>query len=97
MLSFSFTSLLCVSVTLAGPLLQRDTVTAIVNFANDTGTPAHLASGTLYGLPNNPGQIPSKFFTEIGWNYERAGGAQIPAPGRGWIWGVDEYYVRFGD
>lgn len=35
----------------------------------------------------------SKFYSEIGYNYERAGGAQIPAPGRGWIWGLTEYEV----
>lgn len=30
---------------------------------------------------------------DIGYNYERAGGAQIPSPGRGWIWGLTEYKV----
>lgn len=35
----------------------------------------------------------STFYSEIGYNYERAGGAQIPAPGRGWIWGLTEYEV----
>lgn len=37
----------------------------------------------------------STFYTNIGYKYERAGGAQIPAPGRGWIWGLTEYKVRF--
>jgi len=60
---------------------------------NNTGAPAQLASGTLYGLPNHTHQIPDKFFTDIGWDYERSGGAQIPAPGRGWIWGLSEYKV----
>lgn len=31
---------------------------AVVNFANNTGAPEHLASGTLYGLPENGNQIP---------------------------------------
>lgn len=43
---------------LAGPLRQRNTTPAIVNFANDTGTPHQLASGILYGIPDNPDQVP---------------------------------------
>lgn len=70
-----------------------DTITSNVNLGNLTGVSQRLASGTLYGLPNNEDQIPSHFFTDIGWNYERAGGAQLPAPARGWIWGVNEYKV----
>lgn len=73
----------------AKPLERRDSVTAVVNFGNNTGTPQHLASGTLYGLPDSTSQIPSQFFTEIGWNYERAGGAQTA--GKGWIWGLSAY------
>ena len=72
---------------------ERDGTTAVVNFSNNTGTPKHLASGILYGLPDTPNQIPSLFYTDIGFNYARAGGAQIGAPGRGWIWGVNEYKV----
>lgn len=75
------------------PLLQlerrQSTTTAVVNFGNNTGTPQHLASGTLYGLPDATSQIPSSFFTDMGWNYERAGGAQTP--GKGWIWGLAAY------
>lgn len=79
----------------AGPILEkRDTTTSNVYFGNNTGTPRHLASGTLYGIPNDVNQIPSHFFTDIDWNYERSGGAQLPAPARGWIWGVSEYNVR---
>lgn len=42
----------------AGPLQTRDTVTAQVNFNNNTGTPQHLASGLLYGVPDTLNQIP---------------------------------------
>lgn len=74
----------------ANPLeVRQSTTTAVVNFGNNTGTPQHLASGTLYGLPDSTTQIPTKFFTDIGWNYERAGGAQ--STGKGWIWGLTAY------
>ncbi|KAL3412418.1 glycoside hydrolase superfamily [Aspergillus fumigatus] len=85
-------SLLLAGTALGNPVHQkRDSVTAQVNFANNTGKPQHLASGILYGLPDTPNQIPTKFYTDMGFNYNRAGGAQVPAPGRGWIWGLDEY------
>ncbi|OKL55462.1 hypothetical protein UA08_09318 [Talaromyces atroroseus] len=83
------------ATTLASPAQKRDTVTAQVNFSNNTGSPQHLASGLLYGIPNTLNQIPSEFYNDIGYNYERAGGAQIPSPGLGWIWGVAEYENRF--
>jgi len=97
-LSLLFSSIPVITASPTYPLaLPRrainNTITTTVNLGNNTGTPQHLASGTLYGLPNHVNQIPTHFFTDIGWNYERAGGAQIPAPGRGWIWGVEEYKV----
>lgn len=86
--------LLCSLVATAHPLEGRaDTVTANVNFSNNTGTPKHLASGILYGVPDQANQIPSSFYTGMGFNYLRAGGAQVGAPGRGWIWGMNEYKV----
>ena len=77
----------------ASPLAPRDSVTAVVNLNNNTGTPSHLASGFIYGVPDTANQIPSTFYTGMGFNYLRAGGAQVPAPGRGWIWGLTEYKV----
>ena len=71
----------------------RDGTTAVVNLANNTGATNHLASGLLYGVPDTPNQIPSTFYTGMGFNYLRAGGAQVPSPGRGWIWGLTEYQV----
>ncbi|PYH95630.1 glycoside hydrolase [Aspergillus ellipticus CBS 707.79] len=79
----------------ASPVRKRDTVTAQVNFSNNTGTPEHLASGILYGVPDTLNQIPSHFYENIGYNYERAGGAQVASPGLGWIWGLTEYKNRF--
>lgn len=74
-------------------LQQRDGTTSYVDFSNNTGTPQHLASGILYGVPNDGSQIPSSFYTEMGFNYLRAGGARLPAPARGWVWGMTEFNV----
>lgn len=49
---------LMITTTLAGRVLKRDSVTAVVNFANNTGVPQHLASGLLYGVPDTLNQIP---------------------------------------
>lgn len=52
-------SLLLAGTALGNPVHQkRDSVTAQVNFANNTGKPQHLASGILYGLPDTSNQIP---------------------------------------
>ena len=87
-------TLLFSSVT-ASPLVERATDTAVVNLNNNTGSIGHLASGILYGIPDTPNQIPSQFYSDIGFNYFRGGGAQVPAPGRGWIWGTTEYKVSY--
>ena len=97
MFAFAQVLLLLATTALGRPSLsERDGTTAIVNFSNNTGTPQRLASGILYGVPDTPNQIPSSFYTDMGFNYLRAGGAQVGAPGRGWIWGPDEYKVNFG-
>lgn len=49
---------LMVTSSLAGRVLKRDSVTAVVNFGNNTGAPQHLASGLLYGVPDTLNQIP---------------------------------------
>jgi len=65
--------------------------TAIVDLTIKRGTPQKLASGIIYGVPNNPAQIPDKFYTEPGLKWFRASGAQLEAPSRGWAFG--EYTV----
>ncbi|KAH9821489.1 glycoside hydrolase superfamily [Melampsora americana] len=67
--------------------------TAVVDFSKKTGAPKHLASGTLYGIPDSSTQIPSHFFSDMCWNSLRVGGSQTP--GKGWIGGQDEYTKRF--
>lgn len=92
--------LLLSSHALAGTLQHRQSSdnTAVVDLATRRGSPHHLAAGFIYGIPDPPAsgnQIPSNFFTDMGFNYNRAGGAQLNAPCRGWIWGLDEYRCRF--
>lgn len=88
---------LIASYVTANPLVHRQTIlgTAVVNLSNNTGKPAHLASGFIYGQPDDINQIPDHFYTDIGFNHARAGGAQEPAPARGWIWGITEYEAGF--
>ncbi|MBE1879034.1 RICIN domain-containing protein [Myceligenerans pegani] len=63
--------------------------TVSVDFAVSGGSPQHLASGTIYGMTED-GTLPQDhFYTDIGWNYMRAGGAQLDNPG-GWIGGTYE-------
>ncbi|KAJ7512235.1 glycoside hydrolase superfamily [Mycena galericulata] len=57
------------------------------------GTPVHRASGVLYGVPDTKNQIPSSFYTGMGFNYLSAGGAQFSSSG--WIFGG--YTARFQD
>ena len=80
-------------VALATPLVPRDSVTATVNLAANNGPSAHLASGIIYGEPDTQNQIPDHFYTGAGLKFFRAGGAQLDAPSRGWIW--NEYRGRF--
>lgn len=75
-------------------LEKRNSVsgTAVVDLGANTGNPQHLASGFIYGIPDTAGQIPDHFYTDIGFNFGRAGGAQTPATG--WLGGVAQYVVR---
>lgn len=77
------------------PRAQTSANTATVNLANQTGPPEHLAAGFIYGMPDKLHQIPSHFYTQMGFRYGRAGGAQLGAPARGWIWGYSDYEGRF--
>jgi len=91
-----FSILPLLAVALAAPTVEKRSVTgnAVVDLNTNTGTPLHLASGFIYGIPDTKNQIPDSFYSEIDFGYGRAGGAQTAAPGRGWIWGLTEYKVR---
>jgi len=73
--------LLAAASVAANPLTKRVSGTSIVNLSNNTGYAENLASGFIYGIPDTPNQIPDHFYTEMGFNHARAGGAQVPAPG----------------
>lgn len=79
------------AVTALGAAAQTIQGTATVDLSVNKGAPAHLASGFIYGIPDTPNQIPDHFYTDIGFNNARAGGAQVLAPGRGWVFGLTEY------
>jgi hypothetical protein len=78
----------------AEPLEPRQSSSATVDLSVNRGTPKHLASGFIYGIPDAPNQIPDHWYKDIGFNYARAGGAQLGAPARGWIWGTTDYQGR---
>jgi hypothetical protein len=67
---------------------------ATVNLNVNTGNIMHRASGFIYGIPDTANQIPDHFYTDIAFQYCRAGGAQVLSPGRGWIFGLTEYKVN---
>ncbi|KAF4550483.1 Hypothetical protein D9617_17g047510 [Elsinoe fawcettii] len=76
--------------------------TATIRLAETSGVPQQLASNFIYGIPDNvtsspaaSSAIPDAFYTDIGFNACRAGGAQLVAPNRGWAFGVNEYVGRF--
>lgn len=72
---------------------RRDALgTATVNLAAPFGTPFQLASGFIYGLPDSADgsandSIPLDLLQGMGFNYNRAGGAQLATPSLGWIAG----------
>ena len=73
---------------------QEPKGTATINAEIPIGTPEHLASGFLYGIPVAQNQVPDHFYTEMGFAYGRAGGGSQPEPARGWAYGADEFTVR---
>ncbi|KAI8303587.1 hypothetical protein K4K61_006917 [Colletotrichum sp. SAR11_59] len=73
-------------------LERRAEGTPVVNLAQTSGTPQHLASGFIYGLPDNADGsastvIPRELAEGTGYIYNRAGGAQLPSPSLGYASG----------
>lgn len=84
------------AATLAGR--QSPLGTATVDLETTTGPVAFLGSGFIYGWPDNgtnaDSSIPEHFATDIRFNANRAGGAQMEE--RGWAFGgYDTYIARF--
>ena len=65
---------------------------ATVDVSTTTGPPRHLASGILYGIPDRSDQIPDHFYKDIGFNYGRGGGSQLPNT-KGYAVNFEDYKV----
>ncbi|KAH7021926.1 glycoside hydrolase superfamily [Ilyonectria destructans] len=95
-LSPSALVLLYLAHTAAGAALNKRTTvggTAVVHLDKSSGSPQQLASGILYGIPDQQNQIPDGYYTGINFKYSRAGGAQVS--GQGWIGSLAGYKTRF--
>ncbi|KAF5536109.1 glycoside hydrolase family 39 [Fusarium phyllophilum] len=81
--------------TLGSILVKRDIAgTATVFLDQPSGKPEKLASGWIYGFPDNADgtantDILQKYIKDVGFKYNRAGGAQTPYKG----WARNEYEV----
>lgn len=76
---------------------QASNGVATVNILGNAGPANQIASGWIYGFPDNgteaSSSIPERFVRDIKFRATRAGGAQIPA--RGWVAGLKDYVGRF--
>lgn len=85
--------------TAAATTMVRGAVdSATVQADKSTGPAGHIASGWLYGLPNNgteaSSQIPDHFYTDVAFHGTRAGGSQLSDGG--WVsGGQPAYEMRF--
>lgn len=59
MMSILWLALSLISANASPVLEQRADNTAVVNLAAPRGPSKHAASGFIYGIPDNSGQIPS--------------------------------------
>lgn len=76
----------------SGTVEKRASGTATVNLAVTQGSPQNLGDGFIYGFPDNSDgsantAIPSELRSGSGFNYCRAGGAQLPSPSLGYASG----------
>src|SRR5689334_23071122 len=72
---------------------QTASQTAYVDLGVTRGKPEHLASGWIYGIPDNfPNQIPNSWYTDVGFRWGKGGGGQLGRTGqRGWVVSLDDY------
>ena len=96
---FSFMAIL--SLVNSSPVAEPRQITAsqktaFVNLAVTRGRPEHLASGWIYGIPDVfPNQIPTSWYTDVGFRWGKGGGGQLGRPGeRGWVVSLDDYKGR---
>ncbi|KAI1026309.1 hypothetical protein LB503_012874 [Fusarium chuoi] len=81
-------------LAVANPVKRDIAGTATVFLDQPSGKPEKLASGWIYGFPDNADgtantDVPQKYIKDVGFNYNRAGGAQTPYKG----WARNEYEV----
>ncbi|KAF5851105.1 hypothetical protein GGP41_003919 [Bipolaris sorokiniana] len=99
MKSSTIASILLSSLTLLEAASTRRVAkgVATVDLSKTSGQAKFLASGWIYGFPDNGTEadtsIPSNYITDIKFGSSRAGGAQTSS--RGWIDGYDSYLPRF--
>ncbi|KAK1638544.1 hypothetical protein BDP81DRAFT_372061 [Colletotrichum phormii] len=75
---------------------KRDLSGSSYVWLNDNiGTPRHMASGVLLGIPSNPDQIPDHWLSDIKFWNMRSGGSQLADPRRGWTRGLNEFMGRY--
>ncbi|KAG5755616.1 hypothetical protein H9Q70_001763 [Fusarium xylarioides] len=77
-----------------GLVPRQSSGTAVVSLSNNTGPTNHLASGIIFGIPQNASQIPDHMYTDWGFNFARGGGPQLPSPAGGWLAGRTQYENR---
>jgi hypothetical protein len=95
---YSATTFTVVLLALASKAVSQVQGTATINLAKEHGPAQALGSGFIYGWPDNgtkaDNSIPDHFATDIKFNANRGGGAQIAS--RGWATGgYDGYLGRF--
>ncbi|KAM0518874.1 hypothetical protein ACHAPE_003864 [Trichoderma viride] len=93
-----FSLLIATSSTAAQQIRASSQGTATVDIGQTHGSAAYLASGFIYGWPDNgtsaSTQIPENLVTGFNFNANRAGGAQLPVGG--WATGgLSGYTERF--
>ncbi|XP_014561510.1 glycoside hydrolase family 39 protein [Bipolaris victoriae FI3] len=99
MRSSTIASILLSSLTLleAASIRRAAKGVATVDLSKTSGQAKSLASGWIYGFPDNGTEvdtsIPANYITDVKFGASRAGGAQTST--RGWVDGYDSYLPRF--
>ncbi len=79
-------ALVATSVVAPGVPAQAADEALSVDFSVASGSPAHRASGWIYGMTENAAGPADHFYQDVKYRYMRAGGAQLDSPG-GWVSG----------
>ncbi|PSN59515.1 glycoside hydrolase [Corynespora cassiicola Philippines] len=98
MKAISLAAILLSSISVLGAVTTRQTSSGVatVDLSKNTGPAKFIASGWIYGFPDNGVEadtsIPENFIRDVKFVASRAGGAQTPS--RGWIDGYQGYVPR---